>query len=271
MDFQEIYREACPAVVGVRAGESSGSGVFLDRRGLIATCRHVLGSARDATVVNANSREIRAKVVRSFRAPDLAFLLVPKGDYPALEFEPPDLLAVGQEVAAIGYPCGYANSLSRGVVSGLGRIFRGASHIQTDAAINPGSSGGPLVTGSARVVGICCSGYQRYTGLHFAVPGAQVWERILELQDRFNQLGEALYCPACGAISYSDEGYCGGCGAPMSATPLESLFNSRACEPAAKVRRTQCPICLFKLVPTDFYCGRCGAPATVGACEQEKR
>lgn len=166
---------------------------------------------------------------------------------------------MGQEVAAIGHPQGYANSLSRGVVSGLGRMFRGGPHIQTDAAINPGSSGGPLLSGTGRLAGICCSGYPRFPGLNFAIPVGPVLERLRELQDHFDALSEALYCPVCGALAFTAATYCGDCGSVLPRIRMRlSLKRVRK-----RKNDERCAMCRHQVDAADLYCGRCGASAVV--------
>ncbi|MEV4101094.1 trypsin-like peptidase domain-containing protein [Nonomuraea sp. NPDC049649] len=152
-----------PKVAAVRAGRGSGSAVVFTHDGFLLTNAHVVGSARSGTVAYADGTSGPFTVVGRDPLSDLAVL---RSEVPAPQ--PAELgeageLVVGQLVVAVGNPLGLAGSVTAGVVSGLGRSLPARSGssvrliedvIQTDAALNPGNSGGALADSQARVVGV---------------------------------------------------------------------------------------------------------------------
>ena len=150
---------------------NSGSGVIVDSAGFIITNEHVVHEPGTLSVV-LNNGEQRPAVLVSHDAPftDLAVLQIPQGGLTALSFGDSDVLQVGQPVLAIGSALyEFGNSVTSGVVSGLGRRYlREGIYmedlIQTDAAVNTGNSGGPLVTLDGRMVGMVSNVVRRITG-----------------------------------------------------------------------------------------------------------
>jgi putative serine protease PepD len=164
----EIYRRVAGAVVLVRAGSdlgggvATGSGFVIDDQGHVVTNQHVVGSSTDVTVVRADGDEFDARVVGTDPSTDIALLDVEDdADLPVVQLGSVDSLSVGDPVIAIGSPFGLQGTVTSGIVSGLDRqiqapdgafVIDGA--IQTDAALNSGNSGGPLLDGNGRVVGV---------------------------------------------------------------------------------------------------------------------
>jgi serine protease Do len=152
----------------------SGSGFFIDRQGFILTNNHVIEAAQRITVTLADGRTFRAEVVGADSATDVALLRVDgPPDFPAAPLGNSDDLRVGEWVCAIGNPLGYVHSVTVGVVSFIGRKLFDPSldaYIQTDAAINFGNSGGPLINARGEVVGINAAVSSRTTSIGFAVP-----------------------------------------------------------------------------------------------------
>ncbi len=142
----------------------AGSGVVISPDGFLITSAHVVERSRRGVATFSDGREVNVSLVGADPLSDLAVLRAESGDLTAAPLGDAAGLRVGQLVVAIGNPQGFASSVTAGVVSGLGRSLpvgaRGGPRrmvenvIQTDAALNPGNSGGALVDGSARVVGI---------------------------------------------------------------------------------------------------------------------
>jgi putative serine protease PepD len=207
-----LYADAAPGVVDITArgtstvqspfgpalerSTSSGAGVVLDGRGHVLTADHVIQGASSLTVSFANGITRRARVAGRDPSTDLAVLKV---DPSGLTLHPLPLgdsssQRVGAPVAAIGDPFGYHRSLSVGVVSGLDRTIKGlngspvADAIQTDAAIDPGNSGGPLLNARGQVIGIVDqiatgnSGADSSTGVGFAVSSAAAKAELTGLE-----------------------------------------------------------------------------------------
>src|SRR5438128_11615883 len=151
------------AVPGGRRPAGAGSGVAITPDGFVLTSAHVVHSATGGTATFADGRELEFKVVGADPLSDLALVRVLGEDLAAAVLGDADGLRVGQLVVAIGNPLGFAGSVSAGVVSALGRSLparAGATVrsidnvIQTDAALNPGNSGGALADSLARIVGV---------------------------------------------------------------------------------------------------------------------
>jgi len=152
----------------------SGSGFLIDRAGFILTNNHVIEAAQRITVTLADGRSFRAEVVGADAAIDVALLRIEgAADFPVAPLGNSDELRVGEWVCAIGNPLGYVHSVTVGVVSFVGRKLFDPSlddYIQTDAAINFGNSGGPLINTRGEVVGINSAVSSRTSSIGFAVP-----------------------------------------------------------------------------------------------------
>jgi serine protease Do len=153
-----------------------GSGFIISSDGLILTNAHVVRDAKDVTVKLSDRREYSAKVLGVDTATDIAVLKVDAKDLPVVRLGDPRNLEVGDPVLAIGAPYGLEQTATSGIVSAKGRSLPGDTvvpFIQTDAAVNPGNSGGPLFDGSGSVVGINSQIYSRtggFQGVSFAIP-----------------------------------------------------------------------------------------------------
>src|SRR3954451_3352295 len=154
--------------------QGSGSGFIIDRDGFILTNYHVIEAAERISVTLADGRGFRAEVVGTDPAIDVALLKIAGShDLPEAPLGNSDELRVGEWVCAIGNPLGYVHSVTVGVVSFIGRKLFDASlddYIQTDAAINFGNSGGPLINSRGEVIGINSAISSRASNIGFAVP-----------------------------------------------------------------------------------------------------
>ncbi|HET7867283.1 MAG TPA: Do family serine endopeptidase [Burkholderiaceae bacterium] len=153
-----------------------GSGFVVSADGVVLTNAHVVRDAKEVTVKLSDRREYRAKVLGSDPATDVAVLKLEASDLPTVTLGDPGQIEVGDYVLAIGAPYGLEQSATQGIVSAKGRSLPGDSFvpfIQTDAAVNPGNSGGPLFDANGRVVGINAQIYSQsggFQGLAFAIP-----------------------------------------------------------------------------------------------------
>jgi serine protease Do len=153
-----------------------GSGFIVDANGLILTNSHVVDDATEVTVKLTDKREYTAKVLGKDEQTDIAVLKIDAKGLPTVRLGNPDQLKVGQWVVAIGSPFGFENSVTAGIVSAKGRSLPDETYvpfIQTDVAVNPGNSGGPLFNLDGEVVGINSQIFSRtggYQGVSFAIP-----------------------------------------------------------------------------------------------------
>lgn len=158
------------------AARGSGSGFIVSPDGHILTNAHVVADADEVTVRLTDRREFSAKVIGSDARTDVAVLKVDAERLPVVQIGDPAGLKAGQWVLAIGSPFGLENSATAGIVSATSRAVGGESYvpfIQTDVAVNPGNSGGPLFNLDGEVVGINSMIFSRsggYMGLSFAIP-----------------------------------------------------------------------------------------------------
>lgn len=157
-------------------GEGSGSGVVIAPDGYTVTNSHVVEGANTLKVSLADGTSYDAELVGKDSASDIALLRVQGSGLPIANLGDSDRLQVGQLVIAIGNPLGFQNTVTAGVISALGRSLRSRSGrlieniIQTDAALNPGNSGGPLVDSKGLIVGINTAIIQFAQGICFAIP-----------------------------------------------------------------------------------------------------
>jgi serine protease Do len=171
--FSPVVKRVLPAVVSIetkvkqaaKAGtapadeQDYGSGVIIDPSGVVLTNSHVVEGAESAEVLLADGRKLVSRDIRRDLKSDVAIILLGgKEPYPFAELGDSDKMEVGDRVLAFGSPFGLTGSVSHGIVSGKGRknlkLNQSEDFLQTDAAVNPGSSGGPLVSLEGKVVGI---------------------------------------------------------------------------------------------------------------------
>jgi serine protease Do len=171
-----VVRQVSPAVVTVARDGGLGTGVIIDKSGLILTNAHVVGDARRVQIKLKNAQTLSGTVLGTDRDIDIAVVRVTGGgNLPTAPLGDSDALAVGQKAIAIGNPLGLEQTVTTGVVSAVNRKISPndvAGFIQTDATINPGNSGGPLLNSAGQVIGINTAVLRGNgaEGLGFAVP-----------------------------------------------------------------------------------------------------
>ena len=173
-----VYEKINPSIVAIDAevddGFSAGTGCIVRSDGVILTGSHVIEGGRNIEVKTADGKVYEAEVIAQMgKNKDLALLKINANrKFPVITFGDSDEVKVGQKVLAIGNPFGFAGTLTQGIIS---RIDKNKGRIQTDASINPGCSGGPLLNTSGEVIGISQSIYNpdnniSNIGIGFAIP-----------------------------------------------------------------------------------------------------
>ncbi len=181
-----VYERINPAIVLVEAqlpdGVSSGTGCVINKGGIILTSSHVVDNSSFIEVTTSKGETYKAEIVKSENTgSDLTLLKIkPAKPLPTIRLGDSSMVKVGQKVLAIGNPFGFNGTLTTGIVS---RIDYERNKIQTDAAINPGSSGGPILNANGEVIGISQSIFnpdnnKSNIGIGFAVPANEVKKLI---------------------------------------------------------------------------------------------
>jgi serine protease Do len=174
---------------------AQGSGFLISSDGLVLTNAHVVDGAKEVTVKLSDHREFKAKVLGSDKSSDIAVLKIDAHSLPVVQLGDSDQLAVGDYVLAIGEPFGLEETATAGIVSAKARSLPGDGYvpfIQTDAAVNPGNSGGPLFDASGAVVGINAQIYTNsggYEGVSFAIP----INLAVQIKDQIVKTGRAVH------------------------------------------------------------------------------
>ena len=168
---------------------AQGSGFLISSDGIVLTNAHVVDGAKDVTVKLSDHREFKAKVLGADKSSDIAVLKIDAHDLATVQLGNSDQLGVGDYVLAIGEPFGLEETATAGIVSAKGRSLPGDGYvpfIQTDAAVNPGNSGGPLFDANGAVIGINAQIYSNsggYQGVSFAIPinlAVQIKDQIVK-------------------------------------------------------------------------------------------
>jgi S1-C subfamily serine protease len=187
-----VYKRALPSVVNITSTavqfdffygpvpqQGQGSGFIIDKQGHILTNNHVIDNAQRVEVTLSDKHKYKATVVGVDKGHDLALLLINAPNLQPATLAESQSLTVGQRVYAIGNPFGLSGTMTRGIISAI-RSIRGPNNnpiedaIQTDAAVNPGNSGGPLLNSRGEVIGITTlianNGADQSSGIGFAIP-----------------------------------------------------------------------------------------------------
>ena len=213
LSFQAIYDKAIPSVVSVSCDTGSGTGVVLSENGYIVTNCHVVAGAETIQLLFTDGRTLQAHVVGADAVTDLAVLYVKATDLTPAEFGDSTTLRVGDAVAAIGDPLGldFRGTMTNGIVSAINRDVttggRTMTLIQTNAALNSGNSGGPLLNCYGQVVGINTMKIGAFTdaagveGLGFAIPSTTVKDVVDQLLSKGFVSGRPSMGISCETVS----------------------------------------------------------------------
>lgn len=188
-----------PQQMPIRQG--AGSGVIISADGFIVTNNHVIDNADEISVILNDKREFKAKLIGFDASTDLALIKIDASNMPVLKFSNSDNLKLGEWVLAVGNPFNLTSTVTAGIVSAKGRDIginpdqmRIESFIQTDAAVNPGNSGGALVNTRGELVGIntaIASQTGSFTGYSFAIPSNIVQKIVADLKE-YGEVQRAL-------------------------------------------------------------------------------
>lgn len=183
-DFSGIIEKAVKSVVTIRTDFSQGTGFIVDEEGYVVTNAHIMEGARAAGIITYDGNLHQVRLIGKNELMDIILLKIEtEGTYEPLELADSNYAQVGEKVIAIGNPLGLQFSVTEGIVSAIHRegINKIKAYIQTDAALNPGNSGGPLINKQGKVVGINNFKIGGVEGLGFALESNYVKDAVNEI------------------------------------------------------------------------------------------
>ena len=189
-DFSGIIEDAVKSVVTIRTDISQGTGFIIDSEGYIVTNYHIIENARSSGIYTDGSKMHEVSILGYNPTLDIALLKI-SGNYDSLKLADSDDVQIGERVIAIGNPLGLQFSVSEGIVSNTHQIGPTGieGYIQTDAALNPGNSGGPLINKKGKVIGINNFKIKETEGLGFALESNYIKDTVNEIsQQALNQI-----------------------------------------------------------------------------------
>ncbi len=217
MSASEVWKRTHAAIVSITSDGSLGSGWVAARNGLIVTNHHVVGYQRQVGIEFLGGHRGSAEVVWVDSRLDIAFLLPTQPlAAPALTVATAGQAKVGERVFAVGHPRGLAFTMTEGIVSAVERrSSRGVPLIQTDAPLNPGNSGGPLVTAEAVVIGVNTMAGLLQQNIGFAVPVGAFAAELRTYATASSRSAPEYRCAECRAPHAASQVQCDVCGAQV--------------------------------------------------------
>ncbi|RAW02694.1 trypsin-like peptidase domain-containing protein [Pseudochryseolinea flava] len=209
-----------PFVFKVITASGSGSSFYLRDKKIFVTNYHVVGQFKNVSLQDPTGSRHLAQVILANPYEDIAFLKVEQ------DFEVPSLnlqmnpVARGEQVYVAGFPFGMPFTVTEGIVSAPSQLMNGKNYVQTDAAVNPGNSGGPVFNQHGDVIGITTSKFTSADNMGFAVPIASLVEEFDSLPHLVNNTFN-LVCESCSALIQERSAYCNNCGQNID----EKLFD----------------------------------------------
>ncbi|MEM7181048.1 MAG: trypsin-like peptidase domain-containing protein [Spirochaetota bacterium] len=219
--MQEKLKNVTDAVCKINTSEGSGTGFFVKNYGLILTNHHVVAGARSVAVEIRDETKHIADVVLINPLIDIAFLRPREElDLPEIQLSSSQEIKSTDKVSVLGYPYGMPFTVTEGIISSTKQLLQGQQYIQTDAAVNPGNSGGPLANQEGEVIGVTTSKFSEADNIGFALPIQHVIEELHAYEE--NPVSSySVKCPSCDFLLVEKTEHCPNCGASLDS---ESLF-----------------------------------------------
>jgi len=211
------------SVFKINTSSGSGTGFYLRGKGIIVTNCHVILGYRNVAIEDHKQSRYPAKVVFVNKEADVAFLK-PEKEFEAPEVELADItnLKSRDNVYVLGFPFGMPYTETKGIVSAPKQLMEGSYYIQTDAAVNPGNSGGPVIDENGKVVGITTCKFTEADNMGFAVP-VNVLKEELETFKQNEKLEYSIKCNSCKSLILEEVEYCQNCGNSIDQKLFEKL------------------------------------------------
>ena len=212
------------AVVKIVTGLGNGSGTYLKDKGVVITNWHVVRGERKVAIWLANGEKHLGEVLVTNPRRDIALVAVPHAlDLPVVNFAAASV-AQQDRVYALGYPYDLPFTVTEGTVSSPEHTDRDTKYIQTDAPLNPGNSGGPLVNQAGEIVGMNTQVYREAQNIGFALPNEYLREELTMFAEDQVEGGFNVRCPDCSGLLGDAAEYCDNCGAKIA---VEAFFQER--------------------------------------------
>lgn len=208
------HASVSPAVYKIKTASGSGTGFYLQDYDLVVTNHHVIAGNQKVALEDMQQDHFLANVVFTNPDVDLALLKVQGGlsdAVPHLQLSDGTQLIAGDKVHVLGFPFGMPFTVTEGIVSSPRQLMDGKYYIQTDAAVNPGNSGGPVLNTSAEVVGVTTAKFTNADNVGFAIPLEALLEALaaMELNPDFKY---SVQCHSCQTLLFEAIDYCPNCG-----------------------------------------------------------
>ncbi len=200
-------------VFKVNHAGGSGTCFYLKKHNLFVTNFHVVEGFHEVAVENTDKERFLAKVALINPVADLAFLVADDdfSNLPELELNLQKELKIGERINVAGYPFGMPYTLTDGTISSPRQLMEGKTYIQTDAAVNPGNSGGPMFDQSNKVIAVTVSKFNNADNMGFGIPVGEL-EEMLQLAKDIDRTKFAVECSSCHALIATKTAYCSSCG-----------------------------------------------------------
>lgn len=225
------HEELKKAVYKINTASGSGSGFYLKEQNIFVTNYHVIEGNHQVSIENQNKDRYLAKVVYVNPDADLAFLdsenYIPTTHIP---FNSLQEVHSRDQVFVLGFPFGMPFTITEGIVSNEKQLLDGKNYIQTDAAVNPGNSGGPVLNATGELIGVTTAKFSGADNVGFAIPAKIVQEELDTFKNKENDNSYTLKCNSCASLIYEKTDYCPNCGANIN----EKIFDDKEISSFAK-------------------------------------
>lgn len=229
--MQQKIKNIAQSVCKINTAEGSGTGFYLKNYGILITNHHVVAGARSVAIETREENKYIADVVLINPLIDIAFVKpnIPL-DIPEIRLANPLEINSTDKVSVLGFPYGMPFTVTEGIISSTKQLLQGQSYIQTDAAVNPGNSGGPLVNEAGEVIGVTTCKFTEADNIGFALPISHVIEELHAYEE--NPVSSySVKCPSCDFLLLEKVETCPNCGSTLDA---ESLFDEAEISSLAK-------------------------------------
>ncbi|MCP4131206.1 MAG: trypsin-like serine protease [bacterium] len=227
-DVKDLFK----SVVKINTSHGSGSGLYFHKMNIIVTNHHVVSGHPAVAIETQDNNKYRAKVLQVNPLLDLAFLKptqpLPVPEYD-LSFSKSANLGNMDKVLVLGFPYGMPFTVTEGIISSTRQLLGGQYYIQTDAAVNPGNSGGPMITPTGELIGITTCKFTEADNMGFALPADIVEQEIVDFKDNASA-DYTVKCPSCDFLLIEKTDYCENCGDKLD---VDSLFAEEKLSPLA--------------------------------------